>query len=243
MKPTSDRGKVAATADPSVTPQQSPATPAVQTEPPARNYRRMDHHHSAVAVRHHYSGSGFRNSHRLHGRHAADRRSLAGGQAGLCAHRGGSASTSCLTRSPHDGDIIVFRYPVDISQTFVKRVVGVPGDRIKMIEQQVYRNGKKLTEPYVVHKNPYPRFVPRQLPQQRAEFHPARPRPRDAGEQRGQRRSGGAARFLFRHGRQSRQFARQPLLGLCPARETSSASRSSSTGPTMPAPRAWPVRQ
>ena len=58
--------------------------------------------------------------------------------------------------NPKDGDIIVFRYPVDITQTFVKRVVGVPGDRIKLIDQQVYRNGKKLVEPYVVHKNPYP---------------------------------------------------------------------------------------
>src|SRR5579883_643969 len=58
--------------------------------------------------------------------------------------------------NPKDGDIIVFRYPVDITQTFVKRVIGVPGDHIKMINQQVYRNGVKLNEPYVVHKNPYP---------------------------------------------------------------------------------------
>ncbi len=56
---------------------------------------------------------------------------------------------------PKDGDIIVFRYPVDITQTFVKRVIGVPGDHIKIIDQQVYRNGKKLTEPYVVHKSTY----------------------------------------------------------------------------------------
>src|SRR5271169_3191689 len=34
-------------------------------------------------------------------------------------------------QEPKDGDIIVFRYPIDISQTFVKRVMGVPGDRIK----------------------------------------------------------------------------------------------------------------
>jgi signal peptidase I len=57
---------------------------------------------------------------------------------------------------PHHGDIIVFRYPVDISQTFVKRTIGVPGDHIKIINQQVYRNGVKLNEPYVYHKNPYP---------------------------------------------------------------------------------------
>src|SRR6202165_5283508 len=57
---------------------------------------------------------------------------------------------------PQHGDIIVFRYPVDISQTFVKRTIGVPGDRIKIINQQVYRNGVKLNEPYVYHKNPSP---------------------------------------------------------------------------------------
>ncbi len=57
---------------------------------------------------------------------------------------------------PKHGDIIVFRYPIDISQTFVKRVIGVPGDRIKIVDQVVYRNGAALTEPYVYHKNPYP---------------------------------------------------------------------------------------
>jgi signal peptidase I len=59
-------------------------------------------------------------------------------------------------QEPKHGDIIVFRYPVDISQTFVKRTIGVPGDHIKIINQQVYRNGVKLNEPYVYHKNPYP---------------------------------------------------------------------------------------
>jgi signal peptidase I len=45
------------------------------------------------------------------------------------------------------GDIIVFRYPVDISQTYVKRCMGVPGDRIKLINKEVYLNGVKLNEP------------------------------------------------------------------------------------------------
>ncbi|MGA2740908.1 MAG: signal peptidase I [Bryobacteraceae bacterium] len=53
------------------------------------------------------------------------------------------------------GDIIVFRYPVDIRQTFVKRCMGVPGDRIKLINKEVYLNGKKLVEPYVYHKTEY----------------------------------------------------------------------------------------
>jgi signal peptidase I len=54
-----------------------------------------------------------------------------------------------------DGDIIVFRYPVDIRQTFVKRVIGEPGDRIRVVNKQVYRNGTPLNEPYKVHKTDY----------------------------------------------------------------------------------------
>jgi signal peptidase I len=53
------------------------------------------------------------------------------------------------------GDIIVFRYPVDIRQTFVKRAVGVPGDRIKLINKQLYLNGVPLEEPYTYHKTDY----------------------------------------------------------------------------------------
>jgi signal peptidase I len=53
------------------------------------------------------------------------------------------------------GDIIVFRYPVDIRQTFVKRCMGVPGDRIRLVNKEVYLNGKKLDEPYVYHKTEY----------------------------------------------------------------------------------------
>ncbi|MGH9557702.1 MAG: signal peptidase I [Bryobacteraceae bacterium] len=53
------------------------------------------------------------------------------------------------------GDIIVFRYPVDISQTFVKRCMGVPGDHIRIVNKQVYLNGTKLDEPYKVNKTDY----------------------------------------------------------------------------------------
>ena len=47
------------------------------------------------------------------------------------------------------GDIIVFHYPINPSQHFVKRVVGVPGDRLRLIHRQVYVNGVPLREPYV----------------------------------------------------------------------------------------------
>lgn len=53
------------------------------------------------------------------------------------------------------GDIIVFRYPVDIKQTFVKRVIGIPGDRIHLVHKEVYRNGTKLDEPYKFNKTDY----------------------------------------------------------------------------------------
>ncbi|MGC1268179.1 MAG: signal peptidase I [Candidatus Acidiferrum sp.] len=49
------------------------------------------------------------------------------------------------------GDIIVFKYPYSDHQHFVKRVIGLPGDRLKLVDQQMYVNGKLLNEPYVVH--------------------------------------------------------------------------------------------
>lgn len=53
------------------------------------------------------------------------------------------------------GDIVVFRYPEDPSQTFVKRVIGQPGDHIRFDEQQLYLNGKSVSEDYVRHKSGY----------------------------------------------------------------------------------------
>ncbi len=53
------------------------------------------------------------------------------------------------------GDIIVFRYPIDIKQTFVKRVIGLPGDHLRVINKDVYLNGTKLKEPYKFHKTDY----------------------------------------------------------------------------------------
>jgi signal peptidase I len=66
-----------------------------------------------------------------------------------------SATASVLPYSDiRRGDIIVFRYPVDISQTFVKRVIGLPGDRIHLENRRVFLNGHALDEPYVVFKRP-----------------------------------------------------------------------------------------
>ena len=50
---------------------------------------------------------------------------------------------------PAFGDVITFRYPRDPDQNYVKRVVGLPGDTIRMAGTQVWRNGELIHEPYV----------------------------------------------------------------------------------------------
>jgi len=47
------------------------------------------------------------------------------------------------------GDIIVFRYPRDTRKSFIKRVIGLPGDHIRIAYGHVYVNGEELSEPYV----------------------------------------------------------------------------------------------
>jgi len=47
------------------------------------------------------------------------------------------------------GDIIVFRYPRDLHKNFIKRVIGIPGDRIRINHGRVYVNGQLIHEPYV----------------------------------------------------------------------------------------------
>ena len=69
-------------------------------------------------------------------------------------HYGGDDSllSSALPyREVQRGDIIVFRYPVHPSEHFVKRVVGLQGDRIRLVDKQLYVNGKLVPEPYVQH--------------------------------------------------------------------------------------------
>jgi signal peptidase I len=48
------------------------------------------------------------------------------------------------------GDLIVFHYPVDPSLHLVKRVIGLPGDRVHLLVGRAYVNGQALNEPYAV---------------------------------------------------------------------------------------------
>lgn len=52
-------------------------------------------------------------------------------------------------REPQRGEIIVFRYPANPSQHFIKRIIGVPGDEIYITRGTVFVNGEPLDEPYI----------------------------------------------------------------------------------------------
>lgn len=54
-----------------------------------------------------------------------------------------------LFHEPERGDIVIFKYPDDESQNFVKRVIGVPGDVINIRNSHVYVNGEMLEENYI----------------------------------------------------------------------------------------------
>jgi signal peptidase I len=67
----------------------------------------------------------------------------------LCYGGGGREYLLMPYQRIRRGDIVVFHYPVDPTQHFVKRVIGLPGDRLRLISKRVWINGKELDEPYV----------------------------------------------------------------------------------------------
>jgi signal peptidase I len=52
------------------------------------------------------------------------------------------------------GAIVVLRYPLDLRENYVKRVIGLPGDRVRIADKRVFVNGAALDEPYVQHIDP-----------------------------------------------------------------------------------------
>jgi signal peptidase I len=72
----------------------------------------------------------------------------------LCYGRGGLGDHFMPYRRVQRGDIVVFNYPVNPEQHFVKRVIGVPGDRVRLVNKQVFVNGVPLKEPYARFSRP-----------------------------------------------------------------------------------------
>ena len=71
-------------------------------------------------------------------------------------------------REPRRGDIIVFRYPLNISMDYVKRAIGIPGDHIRLVNKQLMLNGHLVNEPYAVHSQTYPDTYRDNFPVERA---------------------------------------------------------------------------
>lgn len=57
-----------------------------------------------------------------------------------------------LSSDPQRGDIVIFKFPDNEKELFIKRVIGLPGDTIEMIDGKIYINGsdEPLDEPYIV---------------------------------------------------------------------------------------------
>ncbi len=67
-------------------------------------------------------------------------------------------------RNVHHGDIVVFHFPIKPSEYLVKRVIGIPGDHIRLIDGVVYLNGKPQQEPYAIYRGSYPDSFRDQFP-------------------------------------------------------------------------------
>ncbi len=58
-------------------------------------------------------------------------------------------------RSPQRGDIVVFHYPRNPRRDFIKRVIGLPGEKVEIKGEHIFINDEELEEPYTVHEGNY----------------------------------------------------------------------------------------
>ena len=57
--------------------------------------------------------------------------------------------------APQRDELVTFRNPADPKQVWVKRVAGIPGDRLRIVNKQLLRNGRAVDEPYAAHRSSY----------------------------------------------------------------------------------------
>ena len=66
---------------------------------------------------------------------------------------------------PKRGDVVVFEYPLDTSKDDVKRVIGLPGEKIEIRDSKLYINDILVEEPYLPTELKFPDFGPVEVPE------------------------------------------------------------------------------
>ena len=101
--------------------------------------------------RHDLRRPGLPDPHRLHGADPPRRRLPARQQARLPRPACRSRARSCPASRSSGADIVVFKYPKDLTKDFVKRVIALEGEKVEVKDKQVLVNDKPLDEAYKVH--------------------------------------------------------------------------------------------
>jgi len=65
---------------------------------------------------------------------------------------------------PQRGDVVVFKYPLDTKKDYVKRLIGLPGEKIKIVDSKLYINDNLVEEPYLPKGLEFGDFGPIQVP-------------------------------------------------------------------------------
>ena len=59
-------------------------------------------------------------------------------------------SERIFNKTPNQGDLVVFKTPVDNRTDYIKRLIGLPGDRIKMVSNEIFVNNKKIITKFII---------------------------------------------------------------------------------------------